>query len=190
MVLNSFVTRVKNTSGYRRHYGFLGDQGVTLAADAIFEERGDLMARLTVNDRDALRSLQKCLQNGSLTWLDDNDQPVALHSTTFGGTPQAAQEAPEPTVTEPEIAEPTVTEPEVVESTVTEPEVVESNVFESSSNPVEADVTHSSSVSAGNEESIEGESRSRRRRKRKRSSETDSTGANSSEADAGSDTSY
>lgn len=60
-------TKVKNTSGVSKHFGFLGAHGRTLAANATFEHPGDLVADMALANKRKFDGLIRSLKAGNLS---------------------------------------------------------------------------------------------------------------------------
>lgn len=91
---DGLYTRVKNTSGVEKSFGFLGHNGVRLAADATYDHPGDLTTQLARKPR-AWDSFCAALEAGELeivyspaTYLQDREtddtRELALDDSALG----------------------------------------------------------------------------------------------------------
>ena len=80
-------TIVKNTSGAKRFFGYLGNHGKLLDSNEVFVEHGDLLAKLSPNRMRRQRSaLTYDLQNSNLAFIQT---PQQLETDGAGGNLKA-----------------------------------------------------------------------------------------------------
>ena len=73
---NDLYTTVKNTSGRKRFFGYLGDLGVDLEANEEYSERGHLIAKL--QGRAKKRAWESLMNDLDLGVIDIKSTPINI----------------------------------------------------------------------------------------------------------------